>query len=153
MDRRKAIGAMLLGTLRLPSPRLLRVRGYCSPQGTQPDSPVGDKIIKSVLERALPAMDGQNLEVSVLSIEYPPGSSSAPHRHPGAVVGYVLEGWLQIQVEGEPLKTYAAGEAFYEPPGSKHLVGQNTSPNQIARLLAFHVGKIGTPLTIPLEEK
>jgi quercetin dioxygenase-like cupin family protein len=47
------------------------------------------------------------------------------------------------------LVTYSTGQVFYEPAGRKHIVGRNAKPDQVAKLLAFHVGKKGEPLTIP----
>ena len=41
--------------------------------------------------------------------------------------GYVLEGEYEHAIDNEPVKTYKAGETFYEPSGSVHRVAQNPS--------------------------
>ncbi|MDA4108421.1 cupin domain-containing protein [Mycolicibacterium holsaticum] len=52
-------------------------------------------------------------------VEYPPGSAGAPpHRHPGGpAFGYMLEGEMLFELEGEPPRVLRAGEAFWEPGG------------------------------------
>ena len=52
-------------------------------------------------------------------IDYPPGSAGAPpHRHPsGPCFGYMLEGEMLFELEGEPPRVIRAGEAFWEPGG------------------------------------
>jgi hypothetical protein len=52
---------------------------------------------------------------------------------------YVLSGSIQSQVEGEPAKTFKAGESFYEAPGAHHLEGRNMSTTKPAKLLAVFV--------------
>lgn len=51
-------------------------------------------------------------------IEYPPGDPGAPpHRHSGPAFGYVLEGEMLFELEGEPPRVIRTGEAFWEPGG------------------------------------
>ena len=50
--------------------------------------------------------------------------------------GYVLEGEYEHATNDEPVKTYRAGETFYEPSGSVHRVAQNPSGKARTRLLA-----------------
>ena len=106
--------------------------------------------VTKLLQKDLPA--GANEEVTVVTVDYAPGAGSDAHRHPGPVIGYVLEGEVEIEVdgaEGTPLKTFRAGEIFFEPPGAVHKVSRNASKTKPARLLAFVVGKKGAPLTQP----
>ena len=65
-----------------------------------------------------------------------PGESDAPHRHTGPVFGHVLEGEYEHALDDEPVKTYKAGDTFYEPSGSVHRVAQNPSGKTKTRLLA-----------------
>ena len=56
--------------------------------------------------------------VMTLQIQYPPGDSGAPpHRHSGPVFGFVAEGEMRFELEGEPERVLRAGEAFWEPGG------------------------------------
>jgi quercetin dioxygenase-like cupin family protein len=58
-------------------------------------------------------------EVMTVIVEWPPGSAGAPpHRHPsGPAFGYVLEGEMLFELEGEAPRVIKAGEAFWEPGG------------------------------------
>jgi quercetin dioxygenase-like cupin family protein len=71
-------------------------------------------------------------------VDYPPGVSSAAHRHaPSAFIyAYVLAGEIRSQVNGDPTRVYRAGEAWFESPGAHHRVSANASDTEPARLLA-----------------
>src|SRR5438270_13200139 len=69
---------------------------------------------RTVLSQALPAMDGRGLRVTVLEVTYGPGDSSRPHRHPCAVVGFVIAGTLRSRVQGGAEAPYRAGDSFDE---------------------------------------
>ena len=51
-------------------------------------------------------------------IEIPPADAGLPpHRHSGPVFGYVLEGKILFEIEGEEPREIAAGEPLWEPGG------------------------------------
>ena len=57
-------------------------------------------------------------EVMTATVELPPGDpGTPPHRHSGPVFGYMLEGEMTFELEGEPERVIRAGEAFWEPGG------------------------------------
>lgn len=101
---------------------------------------------------SLPSMDGRQLKVSVVEVTYGPGGSSAPHSHPCPIVGYVIEGSLRMQVEGEPETVYKAGESFYEAPDGVHLVSANASDRESARFVAFFTCDRDAPLSAVVPE-
>jgi quercetin dioxygenase-like cupin family protein len=86
---------------------------------------------------ALPNMRGDHLQAKVVEVTYGPGESSAAHRHPCPVVGYVVEGSVRIKIGDGAEVVYKAGEAFYEDPNSLHAVSANASRTSPARLLAM----------------
>ncbi|MGH2484717.1 MAG: cupin domain-containing protein [Ktedonobacterales bacterium] len=47
-----------------------------------------------------------------------PGQRASNHIHSGGVVGYVVDGEITFQVEGQPTTTSRGGSAFFEPPGA-----------------------------------
>jgi quercetin dioxygenase-like cupin family protein len=55
----------------------------------------------------------------------PPGQAGAAHRHPGPVLGYVLEGDYEWAIDDNESKVLKAGETFYEPAGCLHRVSKN----------------------------
>jgi len=72
-------------------------------------------VIQSVTPPHIP--DGADAMTAI--IEWCPGDSGAPpHRHPGGpCFGYVLEGEMLFELEGEAPRVIYAGEAFWEPGG------------------------------------
>ncbi|GAA5012136.1 cupin domain-containing protein [Actinopolymorpha pittospori] len=54
----------------------------------------------------------------VRRLDLPPGDPGiAPHRHSGPVFGFMLEGEMLFELEGEAPYPIKAGEAFWEPGG------------------------------------
>ena len=88
-------------------------------------------------------------EATMLTVEYPPGGSSAEHRHNAYVFVYVLEGAVVMQVRGGKEVTLGPGETFYESPEDVHTVSRNVSTTKPAKFLVFFVKQKGAPLTVP----
>lgn len=91
-------------------------------------------------------------EVIVKRIELKPGASAPPHVHPGMVTGYIEAGVLEFQLKGEPQKSLKAGDIFFEPPGSHHMVARNPDATASTVIIAFVVNPKGAPLSTPIEE-
>jgi quercetin dioxygenase-like cupin family protein len=87
-------------------------------------------------------------EARVLEVTIPPGPGSKPHRHPGLVMGYVLDGALRFALDGGPPQTVKTGEVFYEPPNILHTMSASADPNKPVRFLVFFVGDTGEEITI-----
>jgi quercetin dioxygenase-like cupin family protein len=87
----------------------------------------------------------------MVEVDYKPGQSSIAHKHDGTVMAYVLSGAVTSQVKGEQAKTYKAGEFWYEPAGSEHLVSKNASATKPAKLLVFIVMSPDDKVLIPLQ--
>jgi len=113
---------------------------------TNPDSAK----VRVVLAHQLPRLDGARLAATLVEVSYGPGGSSPPHSHPCPVVGYVIEGALRSQVGGGPDSVYTAGQSFYEPPNSAHVVSANASAEDPVRFLAFFTCDRKGALTTPL---
>jgi quercetin dioxygenase-like cupin family protein len=84
-------------------------------------------------------LDGKDARAVWREVTIAPGQKDSAHRHAGPVFGYVLEGEYEHAMDDEPIKTYKAGETFYEPSGSVHRVAQNPSGKTQTRLLAVIV--------------
>jgi quercetin dioxygenase-like cupin family protein len=81
-------------------------------------------------------LDGKDARATVEVVTIEPSHKDSAHRHIGPVFGYVLEGEYEHAIDNEPIKTFKAGETFYEPSGSVHRVAQNPSGKTTTRLLA-----------------
>src|ERR1043166_8728605 len=89
------------------------------------------------------------IEASLVEVSYPPGGRSAEHRHPGFIVGYVLEGRIRFAINHEPPRVLGTGEMFYEPTGALHSTSENAQRDQPAKILAFMVAPAGRPVVEP----
>ena len=99
---------------------------------------------ESLLTATLTQAPGKSLEA--LRVRYAPSEASRPHTHDRDAYVYVLNGHVRSQVEGQPLRVYAAGENWFEPAGARHLVSANASDTEPAAILVVFVG---TPHTQP----
>ena len=78
--------------------------------------------------------------------EIAPGAMAGKHRHNGIEVGYVLEGSLEIDHEGEPARMYSAGQAFKNAGGVHN--ARNTGKGPV-KILAVYIVEKGKPLAEP----
>jgi len=102
----------------------------------------------TLMTRDLEGIAGK--EMLVLTVEYPPGGVSPPHRHDASVFVYVLEGAVTMQVSGSAPVTLHAGETFHEKPGDVHVTSANASSSSPAKFLVYMVKSKGAPATIPV---
>jgi quercetin dioxygenase-like cupin family protein len=102
--------------------------------------------IELVASAKLPNVPGKS--VSAVVVSYAPGGKSGKHHHAGSVLAYVLTGEIRSENSATgPAKVYKAGESFFEPPGSEHLVSENASATEPASLLAIFIADDGAELT------
>ncbi|PWE37792.1 cupin domain-containing protein [Pseudomonas prosekii] len=87
----------------------------------------------------------------MIEVDYKPGQSSIAHKHQGTAMAYVLSGEITSQVKGQKAITYKAGQYWYEPAGSEHLLSKNASETKPAKLLVFMVLSPDEKVLIPLE--
>jgi quercetin dioxygenase-like cupin family protein len=85
----------------------------------------------------------------MVTVEYPPGGSSAEHRHNAHTFVYVLEGSVVMQIKGGKEVTLGPGQTFYESPEDVHTVSRNASNTQPAKFIVFFVKEKGAPATVP----
>jgi len=88
-------------------------------------------------------------EAVMASVELPPGSAEVRHTHPAEVYGFVQEGALTLEVEGQPTKSLKAGDIFYIPPGKIHQGFNNGSAP--AKLSVVFIAEKGKPLTTQVQ--
>jgi len=75
------------------------------------------------------------------------GNVVARHTHPGIETGYVIEGSIELPIEGQPTRTLKAGDAFQVPVGTPHAGGKASDTK--ARVLSTYVVEKGKPLASP----
>lgn len=106
----------------------------------------GDDVTTVATEK-LPHVPGKS--ITAIVVNYAPGAKSVKHHHAGSVLAYVLSGEIRSENSATgPVKVYKAGETFFEPPGSAHLISENASATEPASLLAIFIANDGAELTI-----
>lgn len=80
--------------------------------------------------------------------EFPAGASVGRHTHFGEEIGYVLDGTIEVEIDGIT-KTIKAGETFAIPAGKPHNA-TNAGPGPAAIIATYLVEK-GKPLATPVK--
>lgn len=106
--------------------------------------------VKVLQDQAL--LNAPGKKAMMIEVDYQPGQASVAHKHQGTAMAYVLSGQITSQVKGGEAITYKAGEYWYEPAGSEHLVSKNASSSAPAKLLVFMVLAPDEEILIPLQK-
>ena len=103
--------------------------------------------VSPLFQTALPNVEGKTF-TSVI-VEFPPAARAAPHRHGAAFVyACVLAGALRSQLDDEPIRIYREGESWFEPPGAHHVLTENPSATESAKLLVIFISNTGDALKV-----
>ncbi|MFB9744835.1 cupin domain-containing protein [Pseudonocardia sulfidoxydans] len=91
-------------------------------------------------------------EAMTIHVTLPPGSTgSPPHRHTGPAFGYVIEGELRFELEGEPQRIVRAGETFWEPGCEViHYQDGNNLDDATTRFVVTMFGVPNQPMLVPV---
>lgn len=88
-----------------------------------------------------------NREAVVVRADVAANAAAGRHTHPGDEVGYVMEGQLQLVVEGQAPRLVKAGESFTVPAGVPH--DAHNDGTGTAKLVGVYLVEKGKPLVIP----
>jgi len=103
--------------------------------------------VTALMTKDLAGIPGK--EGMMVTVEYPPGGSSAEHRHNAHTFVYVLEGAVVMQIKGGKEVTLGPGQTFYESPEDVHTVSRNASGTKPAKFIVFFVKEKGAPASVP----
>ena len=104
--------------------------------------------VQPLLSKDLHGLPGK--EITMFTVEYPPGGSTPVHTHAAQAMVYVLEGSIVMQVKGGSAVTLTRGQTFSEVPDDVHLVSRNASQTAPARFIVFLVKSKGAPILTPV---
>jgi quercetin dioxygenase-like cupin family protein len=110
----------------------------------------------TVLQEVAPPAIPEGAHAMTVIVEYPPGDPGAPpHRHPsGPAFGYMLEGEMLFELEGEPPRVIRAGETFWEPGGDViHYSDGNNRDDVRSRFLVTMFCVPGQPMLTLVDEE
>lgn len=89
-------------------------------QGTPPAAPPG------LRRKILSLMDGPvaGYVTIIIEAEVDPGVTVARHTHPGIESAYLLEGSLELPIEGQPTRSYNPGVHYQVAAQTPHTGGK-----------------------------
>ncbi|ARQ01408.1 cupin domain-containing protein [Pseudorhodoplanes sinuspersici] len=90
-----------------------------------------------------------NYEVITAMVELAPGFKAGRHSRPGIVQAQVVDGEFLLALDGQPEKTFRAGEALEVPHGAVH--NEGAVGDKPAKLIAVYVVEKGKPLVVPAQ--
>jgi len=100
---------------------------------------------KPVLVSPISGVEGK--ELVLISVTLEPGASSPAHTHPGDCYGSVLEGSMELRVDGKEPKRLSAGDAYATLANPVHqFVNVGDKPVRLLNALVVEKGK---PRTVP----
>ena len=86
------------------------------------------------------ALGNRNVtDVDIREITLAPGQQTGRHLHPCTVVGYIVSGNAQMQIEGQPIQPLPAGSAFHEPANTVIAAFNNASDSEPMTFIAFYL--------------
>jgi quercetin dioxygenase-like cupin family protein len=78
--------------------------------------------------------------------EVPAGGAAGRHSHPGIETGYVLEGEVELVIDGKPPMKLKAGDSYQIPAGVIHDAKAGDKPFKV---LAIYIVDKNKPLATP----
>ena len=108
-------------------------------------SPASEGVVHILSQQPLAGQTG--VDVTILTVDYPPGGSTPPHEHPGTTYAYVLDGSVVSKVNDGPTQTFTKGQMWIEQPHDHHIISKNASSTKPAKLLVFMIAPHGAQLT------
>ena len=83
----------------------------------------------------------------LVEAEIEAGVTVARHTHPGIESAYVLEGGLEVPIEGQPTRMMKPGDAFGVPPMTPHAGSKNGDKK--TKIVSTYIVEKGKPLASP----
>jgi quercetin dioxygenase-like cupin family protein len=123
------------------------VMGFIAPDASAQGSPPA--ATTGVTRKILSQLDGPAPGYVTISVEaeIAAGAMVARHTHPGIESGYIIEGSLELPVDGQPTKALKPGDAFQVPTGTPHAGGRPS--DRKTRIAITYVVEKGKPLASP----
>jgi quercetin dioxygenase-like cupin family protein len=82
-----------------------------------------------------------------MEVEVEVGAIIGRHTHPGIESGHIIEGSLELPIEGQPTKSLNSGDGFQVPVGIPHAGGKPSDKR--TRIAITYVVEKGKPLASP----
>ncbi|MGW0083045.1 cupin domain-containing protein [Streptomyces sp. NPDC003393] len=115
------------------------------------DGGFGPKMLADIKPPFIP----EGASAMITLVEWPPGDPGMPpHRHSGPAFGYVLEGAIRFELEGEPERVIKAGDILWEPGGDKiHYQNGNALSDAPSKFVVVMMCAPGQPMYTVVDEQ
>lgn len=101
-----------------------------------------------------PVTGADDKEVVLINVAIEPGASSPRHTHPGDCIGAIVDGTVELVVDGKEPQRFSAGQAWHNPRGPAHYFKNvGTVPVRMTNVLLVDKGKPRTVVEKPAEGK
>jgi quercetin dioxygenase-like cupin family protein len=121
---------------------LCAVTGLVATGAEAQNAPAGLK--RTIITRTDGPMDGY--ETVNVRVDLEPGALVARHTHPGIESSYVVEGGLELSVDGQGARSFKVGDGFQVPTRAPHSGKNGDKPTTLAITYVVEKGK---PLASP----
>jgi quercetin dioxygenase-like cupin family protein len=121
---------------------LCAVTGFLTTSAEAQNAPGGMK--RTIITRTDGPMDGY--ETANARIDLDAGALVARHTHPGIESSYVVDGALELSVDGQGTRTFKVGDGLQAPTRAPHSGKAGDEPTTLA--ITYIVEK-GKPLVSP----
>jgi quercetin dioxygenase-like cupin family protein len=118
------------------------VASDASAEGAPPPTPGVTRKILSQLDGPAPGY-----VTIVAEVELEPGVMVARHTHPGIESIILVEGGLDLPIEGQPTRALKPGDSALVPTATPHAGGKNGDKK--TRIMSTYVVEKGKPLASP----
>ena len=105
--------------------------------------PANDPIKRTPLQKT-EYPDGHFTYLMLIDIQ--PNATIVRHTHPGIETSYILEGEIELLIDGKPPMSFKAGDSFTIPPNAVH--GGKTGPRPV-KLIGTYVVDKTKPIAAP----
>jgi quercetin dioxygenase-like cupin family protein len=131
---------------------LAGVLAYMAPASGQANKATRDelagKLARREIQRAQLSIAGREM-VQVETL-IPAGVESGWHVHPGEEVGYIVEGQVEMMVQGRATVVLKPGDGFLIPPRTPHNA-RDLGP-ETGRMLSTYIVETGQPIATFVQE-
>lgn len=94
-----------------------------------------------------PISGDETKEIAFIDVTMAPGASAPPHMHPGDCYGVVIEGTVELRVEGQEPRRFSAGQVWHNPRGPVHVfTNVGDTPAHLLNTLVVDKGKPRTQI-------
>ena len=121
---------------------LCAVTSFLATGAEAQNAPAGLK--RTIITRTDGPMDGY--ETVNVRVDLDAGTLVPRHTHPGIESSYVVEGGLELSVDGQGTRTFKGGDGFQVPPRTPHSGKSGDSPTTLSITYVVEKGK---PLASP----